>query len=484
MYHNFKITVMKKKDYLWSLLVIVMAATLSVGLSSCKDDDDPEPTLKVSPTSIQLDALGEGVELFDIECNTTWMIDVDEDWLHVSSESGFGDDVIEVYADDNNDSKRTATITITTKGAQLSKKVRVTQAEGENLVVTPLDPRLEAEKGSTITISITTNSSWNISGIPVWVSLSSSQGGSGTTTINLTAKESNFSDEERSANFIVTAGTKSATITVIQEPKFSNQVTVNVANELIMSSGYYADLKFSNKVLGYHEGYYYKYAFDVKTEEDIYNEVIEGNILGAEDYDYTYIYGLSPSTEYVYCCIPYSGDSKSRVYGKMLIKNFKTKSNSTYCDATVSGSYNSSYWSYTISKQQRCHHYYLMYATDSFAEYWYDTPTVLLALAIRDRINDKTNFPNYDYFLNDGTTRIARTNGDYAFFIWTWGVDDTNEFSGNIQGAYANLSSSAQQIKNLTDMSENNDLKPVKKVTRVELNNMKKNLNVIEYPNE
>lgn len=473
---------MKKKNYFWSLFAIIMVASLSVSLSSCGDDPDPvEPTLKVSPTSIQLEALGEGTGWFNIECNTSWTIDVDEDWLHLSSESGTGDEVIEVYADDNNDSKRTATITVVTKGMQISKKVKVTQAEGESLVVTPLDPKLEAEKGSTITISITANSNWNISGVPTWVSLSSSQGGAGTTIVVLTAKESNFTDEERSANFVVTSNTKSVTVTVKQEPKFSNQVTVNVANELIMSSGYYADLEFSNKVLGYHEGFYYKYAFDVKTEEDIYNEVVAGNIYGAEDYDFTIMSGLNPNTEYVYCCIPYSGDSKSREYGKMLIKTFKTKSNSIYCDATVAGAAYSSYWSYTISKQQRCHHYYLLYATDASATYWYGTSTVLLALAIRDRINDKVNYPNYDYYLNDGTSYISRTTGDYAFLVWTWGVDDTNEFSGNIQGAYVNLSSSASLVKNIECAPENNELKPVKKMTRSKLNNMKKNLKVIEH---
>ena len=42
MFNNFKITVMKKKDFLWSLLAFVMAATLSVGFSSCGGDDDDD----------------------------------------------------------------------------------------------------------------------------------------------------------------------------------------------------------------------------------------------------------------------------------------------------------------------------------------------------------------------------------------------------------------------------------------------------------
>lgn len=565
---------MKKKDYLWSLLAMLMMAMLSVGLSSCSDDDDPPfvsasvngstsfdlsggsrdidvtsntkwtvkitvtegdegwlsantssddggktitvtatenksvksrkatvkftctsdatksdevtftqssltPSLKVLPSNIQMPAVGSEKDpvSFDIECNTEWTIDVDEDWVKIDKTSGNGDESIEVYADDNKDSsKRTAKITVSVPNTNLSKTVKVTQAEGENLVVTPLDPKLEAEKGSTVTISITTNANWSISGTPSWISLSSSQGGSGTTIITITAKEKNFSEKERSSNFTVTSGTKSATVTISQEPMFDASIKVNAVNELILSNGYYADLTFSN-VLGYHEGYYYKYAFEVKTEEDIYNEVIAGDVYGSDVYNYTVISGLSANTDYVYCCVPYSGDSKSRKYGKMLIQNFKTKSNSTYCDASVTGSYNSSYWTYTISKQQRCHHYYKMYSTDAGAEYWYSQPPVILALEIREWINDKVNHPNYDYYLNDGTTRVEREDGDYAFFIWTWGVDDQNEFSGNIRGSYANLSASARQ-QTVLNTDGNKTLKPAKKSPRAELDKMKKYLRI------
>ena len=44
MYNNKRITAMNKKNYLWSLLTIVMLAVLSVGFVSCGDDDDDEIT--------------------------------------------------------------------------------------------------------------------------------------------------------------------------------------------------------------------------------------------------------------------------------------------------------------------------------------------------------------------------------------------------------------------------------------------------------
>ena len=463
---------MKKKDFLWSLLAILMAATLSVGLSSCSKDDDPDPELKTSPSSIKLAALGGESETFDITSNTNWTIDVDEDWVEVSPTYGKGDETIEVSAEDNpDDSRRTATIIV--KAGNIERKVKVTQEAGQSLSVSPQNPQLGSDKGVQGNFTVTANSSWNISGVPSWLTLSATQG-TNTTTITMTTTEKNFSENPRSANLTITAGTKTVTVTVTQEALFDASIKVTAINELILSNGYYADLNFSN-VLGYHEGYYYKYAFDVKTEEDIYNEVVDGEIYGSDAFDYTVMSGLSPSTEYVYCCVPYSGDSKSRKYGKMLIQRFTTKSNSTYCDAAVTGSYNSSYWTYTISKQQRCHHYYKMYSTDASAEFWYSQPPVILALEIRDWINDKVNHPNYDYYLNDGTSRVAREDGDYAFFIWTWGVDDQNEFSGNIRGSYANLSASARQ-QTVLNAPANKTLKAVKKSTRAELNKMKKSL--------
>ena len=456
------------------MLAIMMVGILSVGFTSCSDGDDPEPELKLTPSSIKLAALGEESETFDITCNTSWTIDVDEDWIEVSPDKGKGDETIEVRAEDNTDDiRRTATITV--KAGNLERKVKVTQEAGQSLSVSPLNPQLGADKGAQLNITITTNSTWNISGTPSWLTLSATQG-SNTTTITMTTTEKNFSENTRSAVLTVVAGTKTAAVTVTQEATFDPSIKVTATNELLLSNGYYADLSFSN-VLGYHEGYYYKYAFEVKTEEDIYNEVIEGDIYSADVYNYTIMSGMPANTEFVYCCVPYSGDSKSRKYGKMLIQTFKTKSNSTYCDAAVTGSYNSSYWTYTISKQQRCHHYYLLYATDSWAEIRYSSAAIELALAIRDRIEDKTNYPNYDYFLNDGTSRIARTSGDYAFFLWTWGVDDAGEFSGNIRETYANTSSSAL-LMNEVNTSDNKELKPIKKLTRQQLRDNSKNLKI------
>lgn len=464
---------MRQKHYpKWQVLWAV--ALLCISLASCGDDDEPKPELSVSPTSITLAATGQECEYFDIESNTEWNIDVSEYWLEVSEERGKGDASIEVYATEENpnESKRTATITIT--AGNLTKRVRVTQEAGQSLSVSPQSPQLGAEKGATGSITITANSTWSISGLPSWLTLSATQG-TGITAVTMTTTEKNFSDKPRTVSLTVVAGTKSATLTVTQAAFFES-IHVSTTHELIMSDAFYADLQFDSNVLGYLEGYYYSQAFSTKTEEEIYNEVLDGTSFSAEDYNYTIMYGLSPSTDYVYCCIPYSGDSKTRKYGPMLIKKFQTKSSSTYCDANVTSSYNTSYWTYTISKQQRCHHYYMLMSTNASAESFAKYPGILLALRIRNRIEDKEAYPNYDYYLNDGTSRITKESDDYAFFLWTWGVDDEGAFSGNIHSTYQNTTSSATPPVPYTSSG---NMRSWKEMTRKQLDAFGQDLHVV-----
>ena len=161
----------------------------------------------------------------------------------------------------------------------------------------------------------------------------------------------------------------------------------------------------------------------------------------------------------------------------MTIHNFTTKSNSTTSDASIGTvSYSSTYWTYTITMQSRCHHFYRLIATNSYAEAYYSYPDIMLAYFIRERIADP-NYPDYDYSINGGTMRTNRESTDTAFLVWTWGVNDKDEFSGNIRSAYRNLSSSAPLNVDVVNASE--EFPRFTKPTRRELDDMKKNFSVI-----
>lgn len=440
---------------------------IGFGISSCSSDDDEADSLSVTPTSITLSATGSENEYFDIECNTRWKIEVDEDWLEVSESKGNGNATIYVAAIENNpeDIKRTANVVIT--AGSLTKRVRVTQEAGQSLSVSPSNPQFTSEKGATGNLTITSNSAWSISGSPAWLTLSATQG-TGNTTITMTTNERNFSENARSATLTIVAGSKSAVVTVTQAPALEN-IHVAASNELIISDGYYADLNFDGNVLGYVQGLYYSQAFGVKTEEEIYNEVLDGTPYNAEEYDIVVLGNLRANTEYVYCCIPYSGESGARKYGPMMIKKFTTKSNSTYSDAVVTATYNSTTWKCTVTKQQRCNHYYIIAYVNNNAEYFNSAPNVILAKILNDNLDNESL-----YAVNDKTYSYKRESDEYAFIAWTWGVNDKDEFSGNIRKAYLNTSSSAKPLK--TNIS--NSTQKEYKYTKSQISELKKNLRV------
>lgn len=427
-----------------TMLMALLAATFA---ASCSSSDDPEPTLSVSPTSLQFEATGNGSANVDVQSNTKWTMTTTESWLSLSQRQGSGNATVEINVAEDNPEPVSRTAEITVTAGDLIKTIRATQKAGLSLSVSPSDPQLSADKGASVNFEITTNSSWSISGIPEWISLTATQG-TGNTSITITTTEKNFSEKERTAELTVSAGNKTAKVKVIQAPSFAD-IHVNTANEITMSDGWYADLVFDKNVLGYHEAYYQEYALSVKTEEDIYNEVLEETSQSAKETAYAVGSDFTPGKNYIYCCIPYTGDGKSRKYGPMLIKRFTTKSSSNYCDALVTAKYSYPYWRCNISKQKRCHHYYRLLAVNESADFFNIFPSILLAKEINEWINDKVNHPNYDYYLNDGTTNYTKESDEYSFLIWTWGVDDNNEFSGNISKAYASTGSNAKTKKNV-----------------------------------
>ena len=113
----------------------------------------------------------------------------------------------------------------------------------------------------------------------------------------------------------------------------------------------------------------------------------------------------------------------------------------------------------------------MLHSANSAAEYVYTSyPDIMLAYAIKDRIADP-EYPNYDYNINGGTMRTTRQTSDTAFLVWTWGVNDKDEFSGNIQKSYRDISSSAP-LNNHIEVS-NEDFPHFDKPTRAELDHLK-----------
>ena len=444
------------KTYLWSLLAMAVALLTSISLASCGDDEDTAPELNVSPSSLSLEGDGDDSNYFDIESNTAWIIDVDKDWINLSTLSGSGNASIEVTADENPDmQKRTANISVT--AGNITRRIRVTQEAGLNLNVSPSTLTLDGQSGQSGTFTVNTSKSWTITGQPSWLQLSGTSG-TGNTTVSVTTLEDNRSENPRTATLTITAGSKTVTIAVSQSGIYPNDVYVEVVEDYGLSNGHDFELTFGSGTQGYvfnivSSSYYDSYT----NEESIYNDLINSSNLQTvptSKEDYWPINGLNANTEYVFLAIGYKLKGSEKQWGKMTIKRIKTKPSATNFDVHISTiTYNSTQWNFIFSKDSRCHHFYVVNIDNEYAEILSNYSDIACARLIKTMIKENEN---YTYLLNDGQYAYPRTTSDYALFVCGWGVSDTNEFSNNLSRQYRNLSSNAPEYVRIPQKSNNN----------------------------
>ena len=430
-----------------NLCMAAMAMCLCAVFVSCGDDNDEPPIeLSVSPASLTMDADGTTTEYFDVKSNTDWVAVPDEGWVTLSETRGNGNGSVRVTVSENtNTSKRTASITV--KAGDKTERVRVTQEAASPLNVSPSELNLEGTAGATGMLTITTDRQWSITGKPAWLQLSG-EGGAGNTTITLTTLSENRSEQAREATLTITAGTKTAQAKVVQAGIFPQNVYVNVKEEYGLSNGYYFNLSFGSEVQGFTYILYNASYYDSFMSEDAaYDELTKAtdddiNQVNSKEDFWTYWYDLTSEKEYILCTVAYKMKGKERQWGRMTSKRVKTKSTSSNFDCTVGTiTYTSTRWSYYFTKHQRCHHFYDLYVSNTYAEYLNLYPDIYLAKTIKDLINENDGF---DYTLNDGGYYTTRTSSDYAFLVWAWGVSDTGEFSNNISRSYIDTSSSSR----------------------------------------
>lgn len=120
---------MKKKNYFLSAMAFVTAMMLSMGFTSCGDDDEDEPSTKpisssisVTPTSISLLSNEGSTASVNIKTDGIWNISGCPDWLHMTSTSGEGNTSITITAKSENFSAsvRSATLTVSTSSSSTS----------------------------------------------------------------------------------------------------------------------------------------------------------------------------------------------------------------------------------------------------------------------------------------------------------------------------------------------------------------------------
>ena len=118
---------MKKANFLWSLLAILMATTMSVGLSSCSSDDEDDE-VQVAITQVTMDKNG-GTQVVPVTSNTKWTAMSSASWLTVAPMQGSNNGSIMLTAQANTEGQSRSTVVSITAG-NASAMIMVSQDGG------------------------------------------------------------------------------------------------------------------------------------------------------------------------------------------------------------------------------------------------------------------------------------------------------------------------------------------------------------------
>ena len=169
----------------------------------------------------QLNAETAGLEkTIEFESNADWTASSDASWLTVTPASGKASDAkvsITIKAEKNETfDARTAKVNVT--AGENSAVITVNQA-GKDVVFTLSDQQLNAETaGLEKTIEFESNADWTASSDASWLTVTPASGKASDAKVSITIKaEKNTLAKTRNAKVSVSAGSKSAVITVNQE---------------------------------------------------------------------------------------------------------------------------------------------------------------------------------------------------------------------------------------------------------------------------
>ncbi len=184
--------------------------------------------LELSASSLSFERAGESQSL-RISTNLSWTASTKAEWITLSESSGDGELAITISAAENlSENVRTATLSITSSGAELSKTVQIEQSatDPDQLTVSTNTLAFEAAT-ATQNVEIRANKDWTAACIADWISLSPKTG-SGNASLAVSVTE-NTSVTARSATLTVSIeGTLSEEISVYQSGVLGDEVKLNI----------------------------------------------------------------------------------------------------------------------------------------------------------------------------------------------------------------------------------------------------------------
>lgn len=183
-----------------------------------------QPTLTLSRSTLRFDSTG-GTATFTVYSNTAWTINFPALVHSYSTSAGTGDTEVSVVVSQNLDEVGKVDTGIV-KDVYNVNQLYLTIVQDSfitELTVTPDDDIIFANTGSSTSITIDTNTDWEID-YPDWVTPSVVSGTSGTTTVTFTVGENGPTD--RSGQITIYAGSKEVVINVFQPFYIPPYITV------------------------------------------------------------------------------------------------------------------------------------------------------------------------------------------------------------------------------------------------------------------
>lgn len=429
-----------KKNYFLNLLAVMMATVLSVGMTSCKEEDDD--SVNVIQNSVSFDANGEiapgtyGGNKITVNSSTAWTAVSSETWCKVSPTSGNNGDQLTIEADPNGkDEERNCIITLTAGSTQT--KINVSQEKG-SLSVTPSDINLLKNAYSSASFTISTSGLWTAECPASWVNLSS-KSGDGRTTVTVTALSDNDTAEKREAIITVKSGEIVQQIAVSQEPKFVPvYANVNIDDAVILASSYAIPITYEGDVSYYYGGVLSKSASAGWTDDKVISELtgkFSANKPGEDGQDLIYNTGFSANTTYIFFTVAFTAKGEQGPVQRVEFTTPRKISNRpkvTYTSITAW----KDQWEWSTVKNAFAKRYYMIVADDAYALVYSILPDAATAYNIREGVKSGYLSPIVD----SGTWYTDRTPDTEFFFSASWAQGDDGAFASEIDKLYVDPS--------------------------------------------
>ena len=151
------------------------------------------PYVRFAESTLQFGSSG-GTRAAHIESNRSWSIQTDDSWYSVSPSSGYGDTVVTVTADGNGFLSREANLSASTVSETgLSATLEVTQPAITRPITIEPESILFESSGGTVTLNVSGDLSWSISGLSDWFTITPSSGtGDTIVTVSATSNSTPF----------------------------------------------------------------------------------------------------------------------------------------------------------------------------------------------------------------------------------------------------------------------------------------------------